>query len=175
MKKINLLSPEFKNKKIEKSTVKTLLIVITLFLAYTAFSVYGVQQEAAALAPNYEIDVQIPETEKTIEKLEEEIESEAEYLTNFKKSYFPYKEIVEFFAKRTPEGVMIQAVFDQGETLVARGAAIEQRIITQLVNSLESNLEVEDIKVTELSSEEDRHLFELQFKRKVDVDAEVEG
>lgn len=175
MKKIDLLSPEFKNKKIEKNTAKILLTVITLFLAYTAFSVYGVQQEAAALVPNYEVDAQIIEAEKSIEKLEKEIESQVEYLTNLKRSYFPYKEITEFFAKRTPEGMMIQAVFDHGETLVARGIAQEQRAITQIVNSLESNLEVENIRVTELSNEEDYHLFELQFERKVDVDAEVEG
>lgn len=170
MKKINLLSPEFLYRKIENNTVKILLLVMVAFLVYTAYLVHDVQQESKGLVQNYEIEDKIAKLEESIEKTQKEIDSQVKYLTELKKNYFPYKDIVEFFAKRTPEDMMILAVFDQGETLVTRGVAEEHRAIAQMVNSLESNLEVENIKITELINKEDLQLFELQFQRKVDVD-----
>lgn len=65
---------------------------------------------------------------------------------------------------------MILAVFDQDDTIVTRGIALEHRAVAQLVDSLESNLSVENIRVTELIARDDLQLFELQFNRKVELD-----
>lgn len=170
MKKVNLLGPEFLYRRIESNTIKILLVIIVIFLAYTAYLMYGIQQESKGLVIDPDIDSKITKLEESIVRLQEDIDTQVEYLTELKANYFPYKEIAEFFAKQTPENMIILAVFDQEETLIARGFAKEPRVINQIVNSLETNLEMEDVKITELVNKEDVHLFELQFKRKVDID-----
>lgn len=170
MKKINLLSPEFLHRKTEQNIAKFLLVVIMIFLVYTAYLVFDAQKAIKDIVYDHTIDEKIVSLEESIEKLQEEISQHENYLIELKKNDFPYKDIFEFFAKRTPEGMMILAVFDQDDIIVARGIALEHRAVAQLVDSLESNLSVENIRVTELIARDDLQLFELQFNRKVELD-----
>ena len=111
-----------------------------IFLVYTAYLVFDAQKATKDIVYDHTIDEKIVSLEESIEKLKEEISQHENYLIELKKNDFPYKDIFEFFAKRTPEGMMILAVFDQDDTIVARGIALEHRAVAQLVDSLESNL-----------------------------------
>ena len=169
MKKINLLGSYFQYRKIETNALKILVVVLVVFLAYNAYVIQALRQEAQKIPPIHQTEEKIAKLEASIKELEEDIELQKEYLQELKRKAFPYQEIVEFFAKRTPKNMMILAVFDQEDIIVARGIAMESRALSELVERMEAGLEVEEIKITELFNRDNGQLFEIQVKRKVDM------
>ncbi len=173
MKKINLLGAEFLARFVEVKLVRLLLILLLVFSAGVLYLLYDLRGYSQSLEKAEGLMQEVQRLEQIAQEQEETIFSQEKSLEQMKRTGYFYGEIVDFFGKYVPDGVIILSVYGEGNTVIVRGIAEKHKDISRTIVAMQERLFLRSIDITEITTRDESEVFELTLISETDLLSEL--